>query len=234
MDNHYLIIPARSGSKRIPGKNVKEIGGLPMIAHPILNALDSEIFDEIFVSTDSADVAKIANSFGAKTPFIRNTDLADDFTPTIPVIQDAISKIHEIQQDDYVCCIYPTSIFLEPKVMTESTERLRLLSDGQFLVSITSFDYPVQRALVINEQNELNFVNPKYSQSRSQDLRETFHDAAQFYWAKASTWMSADNVFRNAHGMYLSRSNVQDIDTLEDFDRAELILKVRGRKFAKP
>lgn len=229
MSNHYLVIPARSGSKRIPGKNLKEIAGLPMIAHPIMAAIDSKVFTEIFVSTDSQDVAKIANYFGGKTPFIRSAELSDDFTPTIPVIKDAILRISQIQPDDYVCCIYPTSVFLKPIVLVESKAQLRLLSERQFLVSITSFDYPIQRALFRNEQDDLNFLNPEFSQSRSQDLIETFHDAAQFYWAKAETWLNADNVFLNARGLYINRNDVQDIDTIEDFNRAEMILSFRGK-----
>jgi pseudaminic acid cytidylyltransferase len=200
-----------------------------MIAHPILNALDSEVFTEIFVSTDSQDVATIAKRFGAKIPFIRSANLSDDLTPTVPVIQDAILRIQEIQPNDYVCCVYPTSVFLEPKVFVESKKQLRLLREGQFLVSVTSFDYPIQRALVRSEQNDLNFLNPEFSQTRSQDLSEAFHDAAQFYWATAESWLNSENIFLNARGMYLDRNDIQDIDTLEDFNRAELIFKFRGK-----
>lgn len=227
MSNLHLIIPARSGSKRIPGKNLKEIGNLPMIAHPIRAALSAGIFTKIYVSTDSKEVATVANEFGAETPFLRSADLSDDFTPTIPVIKDAISKIDHIQPEDYVCCIYPTSIFLSPQALIESSGVLVSLAKGQFLVSVTSFDYPIQRALVRNADNVLNFLEPSNSQKRSQDLPETFHDAAQFYWATAESWATADNVFFNARGVYINRNDIQDIDTLEDFQRAETIMKSR-------
>jgi len=228
MPKHYLIIPARSGSKRIPGKNLKEIGGLPMLAHPISNALKSQIFDDLYVSTDSERVASVARKYGAETPFIRSADLADDFTPTIPVIRDAISKIHHIRPSDYVCCIYPTSIFLNPQILIDSKSELNLLDNGQFLVSITSFDYPIQRALFRNDNNQVNFLNPEFSQTRSQDLKESFHDAAQFYWATAETWATANNVFTNARGLYINRNTIQDIDTMEDFERADKLLKFQN------
>lgn len=229
MSGFYLIIPARSGSKRIPGKNLKVIGNFPMLAHPIRTALSTGIFNNIYVSTDSEEVARVANKFGAETPFIRNSELSDDFTPTIPVINDAISNIGQIRPEDYVCCVYPTSIFLSSKVFIESKEILSSLTKGQFLVSITSFDYPIQRALVRNGENVLNFLEPANSQKRSQDLPETFHDAAQFYWATAETWATAENVFANARGIYINRNDIQDIDTPEDFQRAETIMKLRER-----
>lgn len=230
MPKHYLIIPARSGSKRIPGKNLKEIGGLPMIAHPISNALESQVFDNLYVSTDSEQVASVARKYGAEIPFIRSTKLADDFTPTIPVIRDAISKIQDIGPNDYVCCVYPTSIFLNPQILINSKSELDSLVDGQFLVSITSFDYPIQRALFRNDKDEINFLNPEFSQKRSQDLQETFHDAAQFYWATAQSWVTSDNVFAKARGLYIDRNAIQDIDTMEDFERANTLLKLQNER----
>jgi N-acylneuraminate cytidylyltransferase len=209
------------------------IGGLPMIAHPISMALKANVFDRIYVSTDSEKIAHVAKEYGAEVPFIRNTDLADDFTPTIPVIRDAISKIKHIQSRDFVCCVYPTSIFLKSEILSAAKSELDSLDDGQFLVSITSFDYPIQRALIRNDNNELNFLNPAYSQSRSQDLKETFHDAAQFYWATAETWATADNVFQNARGIYIGRGQIQDIDTLEDFERASTLLRIQNEQSQK-
>jgi len=228
MDRKFVaIIPARGGSKRIPGKNKAPINGAPMISYPIKAALGSDVFESVVVTTDDPGIAEIATGYGAEVPFKRSQNLSDDHTPTIPVIRDAITQMGKENSDFIFCCIYPTSIFLNPAVIKRAADKAKLLSSGQFLISVTSYPYPIQRALARNDSDLYHFIQPEYSQTRSQDLPETFHDAAQFYWGTASTWLAKDNVFENALGIHIENSDVQDIDTPEDLVRAEMILKLR-------
>ena len=228
MSKIYAVIPARGGSKRIPDKNIQLMNGKPLIAYPIEAAKLSGVFEEIIVSTDSQTIAETARTCGAKTPFIRDKSLADDFTPTIPVIRDSILRVEDIGESDLVCCLYPTSIFITPDLLRSAAEMSQSLRQDNFLVSFTKFPYPIQRALRKNDEGELTFVNPENANVRSQDLETSFHDAAQFYFARKSAWISQDSVFRHAIGIELSSNLVQDIDTPDDLERARLILNLRN------
>jgi len=228
MGTLYAIIPARGGSKRIPDKNIQFINDKPLITYPILAALESEEFAEVFVSTDSPAIAEISRQAGASVPFIRGPELSDDLTPTIPVIRDAISRLPQIRDKDIVCCLYPTSIFLSSALLRDASAISQELMSDNFLVSYTSFPYPIQRALRRDSNGNLSFFEPKNSNSRSQDFEPSFHDAAQFYFARKSAWLNQDSVFQNAMGYELPRSQVQDIDTLEDLEHAKFILSAFG------
>lgn len=228
MSKIYAVIPARSGSKRIPNKNVQVINGKPLIAYPIEAAKLSGVFEEIIVSTDSQTIADVARTFGAKIPFIRDKSLADDFTPTIPVIRDSILRMEDIEESDLICCLYPTSVFITPNLLGNAAEISQSLRHDNFVVSFTKFPYPIQRALRKNAEGELTFMYPENANVRSQDLETAFHDAAQFYIARKSAWISQESVFHHAIGIELSSNLVQDIDTPDDLERARLILELRN------
>ena len=211
------VIPARGGSKRIPRKNVRMLDGRPLISFPIVAAIESQVFNDVFVSTDDPEIAEIAKSYGAKVPFLRSPDLSDDFTPTIPVIRDSIERITKLNYSfDQCCCIYPTSIFVTPNDLVQAYNQLVGMPSKDFVVSVVKYPYPIQRALGMNKRLEISFLNLANLSTRSQDLPDTFHDAAQFYWGRKSAWIESESVFINAIGYHLDSSKIQNIDKEED------------------
>ncbi len=220
------IIPARGGSKRIPRKNIKEFCGKPMIAWSIEAALESGSFNRIVVSTDDREIADVAIQYGAEVPFLRPESLSDDHTGTIPVIRHAIEWfIHQGQQPEQVCCIYATAPFLCPEDIRRGFEVLAEAS-SDYAFSVTSYPFPIQRAIRITPQGRVEMFNPELFITRSQDLEVAYHDAAQFYWGRASAWLSEKTIFSPAAApVFLPRHQVQDIDTLEDWNHAELMFK---------
>ena len=220
------IIPARGGSKRIPRKNIRMLDGKPLISFPIVSAIESQIFDEVYVSTDDPEIAAIAKSFGAKVPFLRSSELSDDFASTISVIRDSIERISKLGFSfEKCCCIYPTSIFVTPSNLISAHNQLVESPNKDFVVSVVKYPYPVQRALAMEADLEISFLNPDNILVRSQDLPETFHDAAQFYWGRKSAWMECESVFTNAIGFLLDSSKIQDIDHEEDLQRAMFLYR---------
>lgn len=219
------IIPARGGSKRIPRKNIKPFCGKPMIARSIEAAIESKCFDSIMVSTDDNEIAEVAKSLGAEVPFMRPAGLADDHTGTTPVIQNAIEWIQKNDGlPDFVCCIYATAPFIDPSDILRGYELIKS-SDCSYIFSATSYAFPIQRAIRILEDGSVEMFDPEQFNVRSQDLEEAFHDAGQFYWGKTSAWLDGEPIFSNARPVILPRHRVQDIDTEEDWDRAELMYK---------
>jgi len=216
------IIPARGGSKRIPRKNIKLFHGKPMIAWSIESAHRSGCFDRIIVSTDDDEIAEVALKHGADVPFKRPLELSGDFTETTPVIAHAINWIaNNVGAVDLACCIYATAPFLQPQNLQRGLEIL-VSSGADYALSVTSFPFPIQRAIRITSDQRVEMFNPDYFKVRSQDLEEAFHDAGQFYWGRANAWLSGMNLFSHvAAPVRLPRHQVQDIDTSEDWERAE-------------
>ena len=214
------VIPARGGSKRIPRKNVALFHGRPMIGWPIAAARASGLFSRIVVSTDDPQIAEVAHAEGAEVPFVRPALLADDFTPTVPVIAHAVGEL-ALPPDTAVCCLYATA----PMVRAEDLiAGHAMLGDQGYVISITSFPFPIQRALRRDAQGGVQMMQPEHMLTRSQDLEEAWHDAGQFYWARAATWAARQPAFGpGAKGLPLPRHRVQDIDTPEDWARAEAL-----------
>ena len=176
------VIPARGGSKRIPRKNIRLFCGEPIISWSI-KANFSNIFDKIIVSTDDKEISKISQKYGAEI-LLRPKSLSDDFTGTIPVIKHTINWVNKhIDRVEYVCCLYATAPFVEPSYLIEGYEKL-INNDLNYTFSVTSFPFPIQRAIKISKLNRVEMLNPENFNKRSQDLEETFHDAGQFYWGK--------------------------------------------------
>ena len=222
------IIPARSGSKRIPQKNIKPFAGKPIIAYSIAAAKASGIFDKIIVSTDSEAIAQIATGYGAEIPFLRPTELSDDMTGTDAVVIHALK--HLISQGcllDYVCCIAATAPFVRAQDIRRGFETLKT-KGASSLFSVTTFPYPIFRALKLNEKGFLEMCWPEHLKTRSQDLPETYHDAAQFYWANAKAYLHQQSFLStDAIPFVLPRYLVQDIDTPEDWETAETMHPVK-------
>lgn len=216
------VIPARGGSKRIPRKNIRDFAGRPIIAHSIGAALESGCFDRVIVSTDDEEIAAVARQWGAETPFLRPATLADDHTGTNAVVKHAIGWFREAGHAvELACCIYATAPFVQARYLRQGLERLAA-SDKAFAFSVTSFPFPIQRAIRINAAGAVEAIWPENIARRSQDLEEAFHDAGQFYWGRADAFL-ADTVLFSPVSLpvVLPRHLVQDIDTLEDWQRAE-------------
>lgn len=229
------IIPARGGSKRIPRKNVRLFAGKPIIAHSIGAALDSGCFDRVIVSTDDAEIAAVAREWGAETPFVRPPELADDHTGTNAVVKHAINWLAEQGTPaDYACCIYATAPFVQARYLQEGLARLLERRRG-YAFSVTSFPFPIQRAIRINAEGAVEAIWPENIFRRSQDLEEAFHDAGQFYWGTTDAYLTDAVVFSPASiPIVLPRHLVQDIDTFEDWRRAELMFRVIQEEAASP
>ena len=216
------VIPARGGSKRIPRKNIREFAGRPIIAHSIGAALESGCFDRVIVSTDDEEIAAVARQWGAETPFLRPATLADEHTGTNAVVKHAIGWFREAGHAvELACCIYATAPFVQARYLRQGLERLAA-SDKAFAFSVTSFPFPIQLAIRINAAGAVEAIWPENIARRSQDLEEAFHDAGQFYWGRADAFL-ADTVLFSPVSLpvVLPRHLVQDIDTLEDWQRAE-------------
>ena len=219
------VIPARGGSKRIPRKNIKKFCGRPMIAWPIEAARESECFDRIIVSTDDAEIAEISCHWGAEAPFVRPEALSDDHTGTIPVVAHAIGWYlkHTAEKPEEVCCVYATAPFVRPEDLRQGHEAL-LHRGCDYAFSVTSFPFPIQRAVRINKDGRVEMFHPEHFNTRSQDLEGAYHDAGQFYWGRAEAWLEGRPIFNSdAIPVLLPRHRVQDIDTIEDWRRAELM-----------
>jgi pseudaminic acid cytidylyltransferase len=220
------VIPARGGSKRIPWKNIKPFCGKPMIAWSIEAALQSGCFDEVVVSTDVAEIGDIARQWGADVPFMRPAALADDHTGTIPVVRQAIEWFrHRGKSPAEVCCIYATAPFIRADDLHRGLDLL-LSNDCSYAFSVTSYPFPIQRAIRITDLGRVGMFYPEQFNTRSQDLEEAWHDAGQFYWGRAQAWVEERVVFTpESVPVPLPRHRVQDIDTPEDWLRAEWMFK---------
>lgn len=223
---YLCVIPARGGSKRIPHKNIRNFCGKPMIAWSIKAAKDSGCFDRIIVSTDDEEIAATARQWGAQTPFMRPAMLSDDYTGTAAVVAQAIEWHQKSRQPpSLVCCLYATAPMLLPNDIRRGLEVL-LQTEADFAFSVTSYAFPIQRALRVTDSNRVEMVAPEHLNSRSQDLEPTYHDAGQFYWGRAEAWVSGTPVLSIAAApVIIPRYRVQDIDTLEDWERAEWMFK---------
>ncbi|MCC5854451.1 MAG: pseudaminic acid cytidylyltransferase [Idiomarina sp.] len=221
---NLAVIPARGGSKRIPRKNVKSFAGMPMIVHAIKAAQESGCFDAIVVSTDDDEIAGIAAAHGAEVPFRRPEELSDDHTGTSPVVRHAIESLaFHGRVYENTCCIYATAPFLTSDYLQNALKTLQT-SDASYVFSVGSFPYPIQRALRLNADGRVEKFSTEQFNSRSQDLEEAYHDAGQFYWGKTRAWLEKVGVFQTTSIPFLlPRHRVQDIDTPEDWDRAELM-----------
>lgn len=229
------VIPARGGSKRIPLKNIRPFAGKPIIAYSIAAARASGLFERILVSTDDARIADVARAAGAEVPFVRPAALADDRTGTNAVVRHAVEWTNgQGVGATHVCCIYATAPFLDAARLREGLDKL-VASGCAFAFSVTSFPYPVQRALRIDGEGRIAPMFPEHALARSQDLEPAYHDAGQFYWGTASAFLNDVPTFSRASvPVLVPRALVQDIDTEEDWQRAEMLyrawrLQVEGR-----
>jgi len=226
MSLRLAIIPARGGSKRIPKKNIKPFLGKPILAYSIEAALNSNMFDEVMVSTDDNEIADIALKYGAKVPFLRSKKNADDFATTFDVIEEVVTyyKTQGVIYN-YACCIYPTAPFTTSKKLQTFYDFL-IKKEFDCVFPVLKYSYPIQRALVLNKDNKMSMRSPEYIVTRSQDLEDTYHDAGQFYWFNVTQLMKAKSLWTdNTGSLEISEMEAQDIDNIEDWEVAEFKFK---------
>jgi N-acylneuraminate cytidylyltransferase len=221
--SNLLIIPARGGSKRIPRKNIKEFLGKPIIVYSIEAAISSNLFDEIMVSTDDEEIAKIAKEHGAKVPFIRSSKNSNDHATTFDVVKEVISR-YKLQNKlfEYTCCLYACAPFVTADKLIQAFESLKQHKfDSVF--PVMSFGFPIQRALKKEGSNKIVAFYPEYNLIRSQDLEKAYHDAGQFYWMQTANCINKNAIVTdNTGSIEISELEGQDIDNQTDWKLAEL------------
>lgn len=223
--NAIAIIPARGGSKRIPRKNIKDFFGKPLIAYSIETAISSKLFEKVIVTTDDEEIAKIAKEYGAEVPFIRPKELSDDFSGTGDVIKHAIDKLKKQGEEyEYICTIYATAPLLQKKYLIDGYQKLQQ-GDAKNSFSATTMPFPIQRTFKVDGDERCEMFTPEHYMTRSQDLEEAYQDAGQFYWEKRDKKSDEIMFGKDSIPIILPRHLVQDIDTLEDWKRAEFMYK---------
>ena len=224
------VIPARGGSKRIPRKNIRDFGGKPMIAHSILCALQSRLFERVIVSTDDEEISKVAREFGAEVPFRRPEELSGDHIGTTEVIAHAVDFLQsQGERLSAVCCIYATAPFVRGEDLDAG---LRMLDahDWQYVFAATRFAFPILRSFKSIDGGGVEMFFPENFDTRSQDFPEALHDAGQFYWGRPKAWQDRVRIFdKTSTVVTIPHWRVQDIDTAEDWERAEIMWRaLRG------
>lgn len=226
--SNLAIIPARGGSKRIPRKNIKQFLGKPIIAYSIEAAIRSELFEEVMVSTDDEEIAEIAIKFGAKVPFIRSKNNSDDFTTVSDVIVEVLNTYFNKYQKQFEAfvCIYPTAPLIQINHLKRGIELLKNpLIETVF--PVVSFSYPIWRGLFRDDNGYARLVWPEYLNSRSQDLTTVYHDAGQWYAVKSTAFLASKKILTDlSTTILLEEREVQDIDSLKDWELAELKYKL--------
>lgn len=219
---NLCIIPARGGSKRILRKNIKPFLGKPIIAYSIKAALDSGLFDEVMVSTDDEEYVEIAKHYGASVPFLRSKATSNDHATTVDVLLEVIEEYHQRGFFyDTICCLYSTAPFVTPDRLNEAYKKLNDIVDACF--TLVEYSYPIQRSLKITDRGLVEMRYPEFLKSRTQDLESVYHDAGQFYFVKTDTLLNEKTVWcKHTAPLILSELEVQDLDTLTDWQLAEL------------
>jgi pseudaminic acid cytidylyltransferase len=218
------IIPARGGSKRIPGKNIRNFLGMPIISYPIRAALDSGLFEEVMVSTDDERIAEVARNAGAQVPFLRSSENSSDFASTVDVVLEVVEK-YGVERFENVCCIYPSAPFVTVKQLVNAYDKLTSEQlDSVF--PVIAYGHPIQRALFVNASGMIEPLTPEFVGVRSQDLEKRYHDAGQFYFCRVRPVWEQKRLWTDRSGaIIVKETEAQDIDSEEDWEMAELKYK---------
>lgn len=222
------VIPARGGSKRIPRKNIRFFAGKPMISYAIEAARQCGLFHHIIVSTEDNEIAGVAEKLGAEIPFRRPENLADDYTGTNDVVAHAIAACERLgYNSEWVCCIYPAVPFICSDDIKQAYELLKNASHIEYSFPVAQFPSVIQRALRRNPSGVMESFYPEYETARTQDLEEAFHDAGQFYWGRRESWSKNPRIHNSGIGLVIPSWRVVDIDTPQDWERAERIFAAK-------
>jgi pseudaminic acid cytidylyltransferase len=221
----FAIIPARGGSQRIKKKNIKKFYSKPILYWTIKALKKSRLFSKIVLTTDDNQIKKIGEQLGFDYIISRPPNLADNYTPTKPVIEHAIRALKKKFKIKYVCCVYPCNPFLNSLDLKKSFKILKK-NKRNFVFPIAEYTHPIQRAFKLSKKNKLIFFRKKYELTRTQDLIKSYHDAGQFYWGSFTNWLSKKKMHSNGIGLPIPKWRAVDIDNLQDWKRAELLFKV--------
>jgi pseudaminic acid cytidylyltransferase len=227
----FAIIPARGGSQRIKKKNIRKFYLKPILYWTIKALKQSKLFSKIVLTTDDNQIKKTAEQLGFDYIISRPSNLADNYTPTKPVIEHAIRALKKKFKIKYACCVYPCNPFLNSLDLKKSFKILKK-NTNNFVFPITEYTHPIQRAFKLAKKNKLIFFTKKNELTRTQDLVKSYHDVGQFYWGSVRNWLSKKKMHSNGIGLPIPKWRVVDIDNLQDWKRAELlfkILKINGK-----
>lgn len=225
------VIPARAGSKRVPGKNIAPFHGRPMLGWVVRAALDSGAFDQVIVSTDDTRIAAIAREQGAQTPFLRPAELADDHTGLMDVMAHAVGAVGGAVE--LVCCLLPTAVMITPQRLQEGLARLQGDATLDYVMTVQPFPHPVERALRLDDAGHVVMDQPEHLSTRTQDLPERYYDSGQFYWGRADAWLARKPVFTARSGVIVLASHeAVDIDTPDDLERARRLFAANRKEGA--
>ena len=223
--NNLCIIPARGGSKRIPLKNIKSFCGKPIISYAIELAISCNLFDEVMVSTDNSEIAKIAQHYGANIPFIRSDEASNDFATTKKVLDEVLKQYSEIGKVfDSLLCLYPTSVLGNKNNIIEG---FKILKKFNSVLAVTKFSYPPQRGFKIKNENEIEYLFSDFINTRSQDIIPWYHDAGQWCWYNLENGQIRSNISKIGF-IELNNLQVQDIDNIDDWRIAEIKYKIQN------
>lgn len=222
----FCVIPARSGSKRIPKKNIKEFVGVPMVVRAIRMAIDSNVFNEVFVNTDDSNIAEIAKNAGATVPFLRPKELADDHASSISVIKHFANNHNGINDEDSICCLYATTPFLKSNDLKNAINIFNQKFRKKMTFAAKIYPHPIQRAFSIDNNEEANMVHPQNRFKRTQDLQDTYFDAGQFYIAKVFDWKYRELSLEKGVPIIMPKWTCIDIDNEDDWIFSEILYEV--------
>ena len=225
---NIAIIPARSGSKRIKNKNTTKFYGKPLIFYAIKTAIKSKLFDKIIVSTDSEVISKLSNRYGATTPFIRPKHLSNDNSSTLSVISHAVKWLSKKNENArFYCCIYPTTPLLNPSFLKDSFKKIRSMK-YDYVLSVLRYTHPIERSFKIDKFNKIKNAKDKNSGIKTQNFKNSYFDAGQFYWGTEKSWIRRKKIFsKNSYAYILPTLSAHDIDTYEDLKINKLLFKLK-------
>ena len=223
---NIAIIPARSGSKRIPHKNIRPFLGRPIISYSIQAALESACFDVVMVSTDSTEIAEIALAQGAEVPFLRSQVNSNDYATTSDVIVEVLSEYQNRETSfESFCCLYSTAPFITGEILKKAYRQLHN-NDADSIIPVARYHHPILRSFSRTDRGELRYNYPQHQNSRSQDLSSSYYDCGQFYWMNVEVFLQNKSLVTDkTHGILMQESQIQDIDTEEDWIMAEIKYK---------
>jgi pseudaminic acid cytidylyltransferase len=223
------IIPARGGSKRIPRKNLRTLGGVPVISYAIKVALKSKLFERVFVTTDDQEIADISIDFGAEVPYLRSANLSDDYATTIDVISDFVVQLQQQGEFyEYACCIYPVTPFLQAKRLKEAYEIIRTNS-WDYVFPAIEFSTPVERGFKKDNFGVIDFKYPEFASTRTQDIEKTFHDSGQFYFGKFEAWSLKKPILTGKSTFIeMLKHESLDIDDIHDWEFADKLFNTQS------
>lgn len=226
---NIAIIPARAGSKRIKNKNIKIFSGKPMIYYAIRNLEKTNIFDQIYVSTDSKLIANIATSYGVKVPFLRDKRYSDDYTPIHKVIKNFLKNLNVKNDVESICCCFPCTPFINENIIKKAFEKYKK-NKSKFIFPVIKYTHPIQRALKLDiKNNSFKLSQPSNEVKRTQDLERHYFDSGQFYFGSKNSWMRKTKILENSKPFIIDNYTTIDIDTLDDWKFAEKLFKLIGK-----